>query len=283
MISHPEKVSEILEEVAKSEVMPRFRSLKEGDIQEKEHGDLVTVADVAAEKAIAPLLQDLVPGSLVVGEEAVAADPSLLKSLESDKPVWLIDPIDGTGNFAKGHPCFVVMVALVRAGEILAGWIHDPIAGETAAAMKGAGAERAGKRLKVVKDDDPRALHGALHAGTFATPEMKALIKARRIHLNTLHTLGSAGQEYLRLSAGEAGFTLFTKLMPWDHAPGAVIHSEAGGIGLTLDGVAYRPIMHRSPALLIAPGQTAWDWLNKTLFEGADPSELTAWHGNYDL
>src|SRR6185437_792815 len=99
------------------EVMPRFEKLESGDISEKGPGDLVTVADIAAEHRLTPALRGLLPGSLVVGEEAVAADPAVLALLDGDDYVWVVDPIDGTANFAAGIPLFAVMVALIRRGE----------------------------------------------------------------------------------------------------------------------------------------------------------------------
>lgn len=281
MLIDPTKVTNIVEDAAQEEILPRFRALADEDVRRKKSGELVTVADEAAELAIAARLKELLPGSVDCGEEAVAADPRRLNALTGEDYVWLIDPIDGTSNFARNKPRFAVMVALVRSGQILAGWIHDPIAGDTAVAMAGEGAERAGRRLKLSGKSDPNDLKGTLHAGQFSTPEMRRHIETRRGRLNTLESLRSAGQEYLRLAIGESDFALFTKLMPWDHAPGVLIVREAGGVGLTLDGVDYRPVMHRSPALLLAPDRAAWDWLNETLFGQADPAQLTAWQGNF--
>src|SRR3546814_8953683 len=91
--------------------------------------DLVTVVDVAVEKRLTARLTDLLPGSLVVGEEAVHAEPALMDQLASDAPVWILDPIDGTRNFAHGCPVFAIMVALAQGGESIAGWILDPVSG----------------------------------------------------------------------------------------------------------------------------------------------------------
>ncbi|HEX3499228.1 MAG TPA: inositol monophosphatase family protein, partial [Stellaceae bacterium] len=134
MLVDSEKVRRLIVEVAESEVMPRFEKLETGDISEKGPGDLVTVADVASERRLTPALRDLLPGSLVVGEEAAAADPAVLTLLGGDDPVWVVDPIDGTANFAAGIPIFAIMVALIRRGETLAAWIHDPVKRVTASA-----------------------------------------------------------------------------------------------------------------------------------------------------
>ena len=95
-------IADLLAEVARVEIVPRFRALAHGDWREKGPGDIVTIADERTEAALAPRLQALLPGSVVLGEEAAAKDPSLFDLLSGDHPVWIIDPIDGTANFAEG-------------------------------------------------------------------------------------------------------------------------------------------------------------------------------------
>ena len=150
MLPDSDKVARLIAEVAAEEVMPYFEKLGRDDIREKKPGDIFTIADVAAERRLTPLLTDLLPGSRVVGEEAVAADPTVLDALADTAPVWLVDPIDGTANFAAGTPIFAVMVALVRDGQTIMSWIHEPVTRRTASAVLGGeGAWRDGKRLRV--------------------------------------------------------------------------------------------------------------------------------------
>src|SRR5690242_20626479 len=107
-----EKVSAIIRHVSETEVMPRFNNLQKSEIREKHPGDFVTVADEASEREFTKLLSGLLPGSLVVGEEAVSKDLSVLEKLKDDKPVWVIDPIDGTYNFSHGRSKFGILIAL---------------------------------------------------------------------------------------------------------------------------------------------------------------------------
>ncbi len=262
-----EAVSTILREVAAEEVMPRFRALAEHEIRSKNGGEIVTVADVAAERQITRRLRDLLPGSQVVGEEATAEDPSLLdKFAQEDDWIWIIDPIDGTANFAAGRPVFALMVALVRRGETRAGWILDPIGPRCVTAERGAGAWQDNVRLSLGPPPPPEALRGTLHASSFAPAEMARHIQARRARVGAVKSLRCAGWEYLRLASGETQFSLFTKLMPWDHVPGTLIFREAGGLAQTLDGTPYDARDHRAPGLLMAPDQASWDWLHDRLF-----------------
>lgn len=265
-----ESVTRILEETAAEEILPRFQRLSDEDVRKKQGGELVTVADEAAEVRITDRLSDLLPGSHVVGEEATAADPELLHKLaKPDKtPIWIIDPIDGTSNFARGNPTFAVMVALVRDGATVAGWIHNPLAGETTTAEQGAGAWLAGKRQQVAPAASPLEMRGTLHAGSFAPPEMARHVQSRRDRVGAIKSLGCAGFEYLRLVGGEMHFSLFTRLMPWDHAPGALIQREAGGVARTLDGAPYEASSYRETGLLMAPDEASWQALHDTLFGG---------------
>jgi fructose-1,6-bisphosphatase/inositol monophosphatase family enzyme len=270
MLPDPDTVTEILTEAAATEVLPRFRTLKDHEVQRKESGELVTVADVAAERWISRRLLDLLPGSLVVGEEAVAEKSGILEALGGEAPVWLVDPIDGTGNFAEGVACFAVMTALVRKGETIGAWIHDPMTPGTAVAMAGEGAWLDGERLTVAAGGPLDTLVGTLHSGMFSTPEMTRHVRSRRHLVQTVKTLRCAGHEYLRLARGETHFSLFTKMMPWDHAPGVLIHREAGGTGRTLDGAPYDASRRPSPALLLAPDETSWKALHEALFGGSE-------------
>lgn len=261
-----DRVTGYLEETAAQVVLPRFRALSSHEVQEKALGELVTVADVAAEERLSEALRAAYPDTVVVGEEAVAADPGVRNLLAGDDPVWLIDPIDGTGNFAAGRPVFALMVALVRGGRTLAAWIHEPLAERTAVAEAGAGAWMAGQRLNVASSAPLQDMRGTLHASQFATKEMARQIQDRRDRVATVASLSCAGAEYLRLAAGETHFTLFTKLMPWDHAPGVLIHSEAGGTARTTDGQVYDPVRRDAEALILAPDESSWQALRQALF-----------------
>ncbi len=263
-----EAVSAILREVAAEEVMPRFRALAEHEVMAKKGGEVVTVADVAAEREITRRLRDLLPGSQVVGEEATAEDPGLLdKFTQEDDWIWVIDPIDGTANFAGGKPMFALMVALVRRGETVAGWILDPIGPRCATAERDAGAWLNGARLTLGPPPPPADLRGTLHASSFATADMARQIQARRARVGAVKSLRCAGWEYLRLATGETQFSLFTKLMPWDHVPGTLIFREAGGLARTLDGRTYGVNTSDAKGLLMAPDLKSWQHIYSALFD----------------
>jgi fructose-1,6-bisphosphatase/inositol monophosphatase family enzyme len=261
----PAKVAAVIEEIAAAEVLPRFQALAAEDIQEKVAGELVTVVDLEVERQLSARLKDLLPGSLVVGEEAVHADPALMEQLHGDDPVWIIDPIDGTRNFAHGRPVFAIMVALAVQTEARAAWILEPVSGRFGIAEQGGGAWMGGQRLKVAAADIPARMSGSLHASSYAPKELARRVDQRRGRVAAVKSLRCAGAEYLRLAAGETQFSLFTRLMPWDHLPGTLLHGEAGGIALCFDGTPYTADRYRDLGLLMAPDRASWDALHATL------------------
>lgn len=266
MLPDADRVTRLIEQAAAAEIMPRFRRLAAADVRKKAPGDLVTIADEAVEARLAPALTSLLPGSTVVGEEGAAADPRLLNRLLDDRPVWIIDPVDGTCNFADGRPAFAVMVALVRGGQILAAWIHDPVKARTAVAAVGEGAWLGGQRLTVAPaPSDAGDMAGVLLAGYFGSRELGRRVDARRNRVRALRSVRCAGLEYLRLASGEMHFSLFTKLMPWDHAPGVLLHREAGGHASYLEGGAYEPAAIKRSGLLLAPDPESWRQLHALL------------------
>jgi hypothetical protein len=131
----------LLSDAAMAEIMPRFRRLGDGDIRQKTSAaDLVTEADVNAERLITARLRERYPSAMVVGEEACSDNP-LRCSMAGRRAdlAFVIDPVDGTFNFASGVPLFGVMLAVVVKGETVAGIIHDPVGKDWLIGVKGAG------------------------------------------------------------------------------------------------------------------------------------------------
>lgn len=242
----PQLVTRIIREAAEAEILPRFKNLQASQVREKKPNQLVTEADIEAEKVLSRRLRELLPGA-IVGEEGVEADPSLMSALERPGVVWVIDPVDGTANFAHGNPRFAVVVALVIDGVTVAGWIHDPVPNRTIVARLGQGAWRGDTRLRV--------------SAEVPLAQMAGSVKKRgRVADHVLHVSrrGSAAHDYLDLVTGKLHFAHFRKLMPWDHAAGVLIHAEAGGYGAMMDGSPYVPVLHADGQILLAPGEASW-------------------------
>jgi fructose-1,6-bisphosphatase/inositol monophosphatase family enzyme len=215
-------VLRLLQDVAAEVITPRFRALGRGDVSSKRRpGDLVTGADREAEVLITDALQTAHPAALVLGEEAVAADPDLLARWTGAEHSFTVDPVDGTRNFVHGSPDHAVMVAELRAGDVVRSWIWQPQHRTAYVAERGAGAWRDGVRL-----DGSQAPATRGRTGT------------------------CCGVDYPRLATGEARWGCWFKTKPWDHAPGSLLLSEAGGSVGGARGTAYRPAA--PPRLLVA-------------------------------
>jgi len=246
----PKVVATIIAAVAREVILPRFNKLAAHEIASKSGPrDLVTIADLESEKLLSERLTALLPGSLVVGEEGVAADRAVLDRLDGPDPVWILDPVDGTVNFTQGLPAFGVIVALVQQGRTVAGWIHDPPAGRTAWAIAGEGAWMDDRRLAVAAPVPPAKMEGAFYSKNRLNRLAAGV--ARRV------CSGCAAHDYLRVIEGSLHFALFTRMMPWDHAAGVLIHAEAGGHSEIVGQGPYRP----RPAegmLILAPDVKSW-------------------------
>ena len=249
-----DRVSGLLAQVVAEEVMGRFRALAASDIEAKasagDPDDLVTAVDRAVERRLTLALADLLPGSKVVGEEATHARPELLALLGQSDPVWLVDPIDGTRNFARGDDAFGVMIALVEGGAARAAWITLPARGQRFVAEEGAGAYRDGARLRVPAPAQP--LRGTLYT-RFMPPALAATVARHGTGRFFASPAPSAAAiEYTAIAAGEKDFVVYHRLLPWDHAPGALLLTEAGGCVEHLDGGRYRATSPSQVTILAA-------------------------------
>lgn len=246
-----ETVSNLLREVAASVIMPRFRRLGENDVRAKSPGEDVTIADEEAERLLTLALRDLVPGSVVVGEEAAAQAPDLLARI-GDGTVWLVDPLDGTSNFVAGDPCFATMVSLLRDGRSVASWMLSPASGRLHVAEAGSGAWIDGVRCR----SGPAPSWGRLRGSVltrFLPPSLReTILEGARGGAEILPGLRCAGEEYPAIATGRQDFAVFWRALPWDHAPGILFLEEAGGRAAGFDGRRYRAVDHGSGILATA-------------------------------
>lgn len=263
-------LSNLLRDAAKAEILPRFRRLGEGDIRIKtEASDLVTEGDEAAERYIKARLDSVLPGALFVGEESVAHDPALLPKLADADLALVIDPIDGTFNFASGIPLFAVMAAVVSGGETVAGVIYDPMGDDWVLAEKGAGAwqvQTDGQRRRLrVREPAPLAeMYGMASTGYFPGGKRENILK-NMAKLRFLMNYRCAGHEYRTFAAGHVHYLMYNKLMPWDHLAGTLISQEAGAYAARLDGSLYLP-SHVEGGLVLTTDKDTWDLLKREIF-----------------
>ncbi|MCQ0025271.1 inositol monophosphatase [Streptomyces somaliensis DSM 40738] len=234
-------VEDAIRAATADEVMPRWRKLAAHEVDEKSGPhDLVTVADREAERHLTRSLTALLPGSVVVGEEGVHADPGAYDAVRGDAPVWIVDPVDGTRQFVRGEPGFCTLVALARHGELLASWTHAPALGETAVAVRGRGARLNGAALRAGAPDPGAALRVATSHPDHTTSAQKRAIEGLAAEGVAPRPCGSAGLEYLAVARGASDAVAFTWEYAWDHAAGLLLVTEAGGAHRTVDGAPFR-------------------------------------------
>ncbi|MEU6402480.1 inositol monophosphatase family protein [Streptomyces sp. NPDC046985] len=234
-------VEEAVRKAAAAEIMPRFRRLAEHEVDQKSGPhDLVTDADRLTERYLTEALGALLPGSVVVGEEAVHADPAVYEAIRGDAPVWIVDPVDGTRQFVHGDPGFCTLVALARRGVVLASWTYAPARDQLATAIRGAGARLDGRPLRCGTPDPDRPLRVATSHPDYTTKEQKHALLGLWTDGVEPRPCGAAGLEYLAIAQGELDATAFCWEAAWDHAAGLLLVEEAGGAHLTRSGEPFR-------------------------------------------
>lgn len=246
----------LVRQVARAEILPRFRRLGAADISTKTGPeDLVTEADLRAESAIATGVRDLLPEALVVGEEAVETAPELLSGLADAPLSVIIDPVDGTWNFAKGLTTFGVILAVAERGEAVFGLLYDPVMDDWVKARRGGGAwyERADGTARRLRFGQGSSEGFTGMVPLFNFPETTRLRLARAVPgVRRIWSVRCSCHEYRTLAFDAADFCLSSGLKPWDHTAGALIVEEAGGAVSLLDGRPYRASVTSDGAMLAA-------------------------------
>lgn len=262
------KVADIIQDVAARIIEPRFQKLEEVDIHEKTSpSDLVTIADIEAEKELERILCDYLPGSIAMGEEAISRGEKMLEALAStDETFWVIDPVDGTFNFSNSIPKFGSMVALVHKGETVQSWIYHIPQKHMMMAEKGAGTLANGNKVPLF--DNPGSLSEitGFISVKFAPKEIKALVEKNRDKFGSVDAHFCCAHEYTMMIRGEADYALYTRTKPWDHLPGELILREAGSIVRKWDDTPYTPLSN-DRGLLAARTPKLWGELHDIIIK----------------
>lgn len=230
-------IGALMREVARTVLLPAFEPGRPIAAEYKSVGEAVTEVDRACEEALFERLSIMTPGVAIVGEEAVHEDPALLRHFEHGV-TWIIDPIDGTGNFAQGNGPFGILVALADNGRPVAGWMLDPLTDRLCSARAGGGASINGEAFQVMPSSEGRP--NLALTSLFASKERRAALASQLERVGTvLAAPRCAADIYPRVATGDIDAGLFTRTIAWDHAAGIVFLNEAGGKALRPDGGPY--------------------------------------------
>ena len=254
-------VHELLREVSQKAILPYYQSLAEHHITPKEVGDVVTVADHLSEEMLAEGLAKIadIP---VVGEEAAFVDESVFDRLTGD--CWIVDPLDGTRNFARGEPPFGILLAMAQGGEAHTGWIYDVLSDRFCVAHAGKGAFINGEKIvaRTTGEAKPVAAVSLLFMDMARRDGVLARIGD---DYRLVDVPWCAAEQYPRLALGVNDLSLFERTLPWDHAAGALWLNEAGGKAARLDGTPYRVDRWEQKGLLGAASPALWEAMAERL------------------
>jgi myo-inositol-1(or 4)-monophosphatase len=212
--------------------------------------DLVTEADLASERFIIERLRSHFPRHAILAEESgnsagVDADAAEWK--------WIIDPLDGTTNYAHGYPCFCVSIALEHAGRIELGVIYDPTREEVFAAERGNGATLNGRRIRVssINELNDSMLCTGFPYNVRERPGFARHFTNFTMRAQAVRRDGSAALDLASVACGRFDGFWEDGLNPWDIAAGVLLIEEAGGLVTDFDG---EPLDIYSPKVLVSNG-----------------------------
>lgn len=230
------------------------------DVIVKGYRDIVTETDIAAEAIILGLIRDRFPNHAILSEEA--------RGEVGAGYTWIVDPLDGTTNYARHIPIFAVSIGLLEGDEPLIGVIHDPLRDQTFVAERGAGAMLNGAPMRV--SCVARLDHTVIGADWARSDERRSRVLATMAQVaprcGTIRVLGSATLALAYVAAGWLDAYFHLELKPWDTAAGMLLVAEAGGRCTTLEGdpcrvdsqdcLATNGLIH-DELLAIAQGESA--------------------------
>lgn len=256
-------VSALMRVTAEKTLLKHYQRLGSDEVTNKAADDVVTIADTESEIMLAEGLAKILPDAAIVGEEAAHADPAIFERL-SDRLCWIIDPLDGTNNYAVGKPPFGILLALAEKGETVAGWIYDPLSGRLCTAHRGQGAWINGERwsARASEADKPIAAISLIFVDK---SKRAAMMEHIAPHYTLVDIPRCAAEQYPRIALGTNDVSLFEKTLAWDHAAGVLFLNEAGGKAARPDGSAYRVDRHLEPGLIGAASPKLFDEMAERL------------------
>lgn len=248
-------VESLMRRVADTAILPHYQTLAAHQIEAKAADDVVTVADKLSEEMLTEGLAKIIDLP-VVGEEAAHADPAVLDRLTGD--CWIVDPLDGTRNFARGAAPFGVLVAMASGGVCHTGWILDVLTGRFCLAHQGKGAWVDGEKItaRVTGEEQPVAAISMLFMDQ---AKRAAIMDHIAPHYRLVDVPYCAAEQYPRLALGANDVSIFERTLAWDHAAGVLWLNEAGGKACRPDGSPYRVDEQDRKGLIGAASPALWD------------------------
>lgn len=209
-------------------IMAHFRGEKRIEYKDKTH--IVTDVDLVAEKVMMALLREEFPSFGIIAEES--------ENIAGDSPyAWIIDPLDGTRNYAYGIPHFCISLALAQGDEVLLGIIYDPLREEFFRAEKGRGALVNDSPISLSEKATVQGSLVGFDMGYEADTGRQVLAVASALWpgIESVRIMGSAALGLAYVACGRLDIYLHLSLFPWDIAAGILLVEEVGGVITELD------------------------------------------------
>jgi myo-inositol-1(or 4)-monophosphatase len=251
---------DVVVSAAREELLPRFNRVAH---TRKADGSLLTEADLAMQERVSNALLRQWPGTVFLGEEMPASAQQQL--IVAEQPVWCLDPLDGTSNFAVGIPYFCVSLALFSAGRVQLGLVYDPLRDECFSAVTGQGAMLNGEPLRLEAERRPLRHTTAMIDFKRLQPALATRLVQQPPYASQ-RSFGSVALDWCWLSCARSHVYLHGRSRVWDYAAGHLIFEQAGGLACTLEG---EPVFTQSLTSRSAVGA-----IDRELF-----AEWTAWLG----
>ncbi|MBA4353491.1 MAG: inositol monophosphatase [Novosphingobium sp.] len=260
-------VAALMRDTAEKTLLKHYQHLESADITDKATDDVVTIADTESEAMLAEGLAKILPEAAIVGEEAAHADPAIFDRL-SNRLCWIIDPLDGTNNYAVGKPPFGILLALAEKGETVAGWIYDPLSGRLCTAHRGQGAWFNGEPFTARSSGAEKPI-AAISLVFVDHAQRETLLEHIAPHYTLVDIPRCAAEQYPRIGLGVNDVSLFERTYAWDHAAGVLFLNESGGKAARPDGTPFRVDRHLEPGLIGASSPALFDTMAERLMNMA--------------
>jgi myo-inositol-1(or 4)-monophosphatase len=251
-----QELAELITTSAQDEILPRF---ERSGLEVKADGTLLTEADTSMQKRMQAALQTSWPDIGFLGEEMSAQEQQRQFS-ESANGIWVLDPLDGTSNFASSIPYFSVSLALIRDNQVQLGLVYDPTRDELFSAARGQGAWLNGQPLTVSSAVLPLSKGiGLVDFKRLDKPLARRL--AEQPPYASQRSFGSVALDWCWITAGRGHVYLHGKQKLWDFAAGCLILEEAGGRSCTLEGEpVFNQKLEPRSAVAAADTQVFAEW-----------------------
>lgn len=267
------EIEQLLRIAAREELLSRFERVK---ARTKADGSLVTDADLSMQTRLQEELRSRWPEVALLGEEMSVNRQSCLMP-ECEDHLWVLDPLDGTSNFASGIPFFGVSLALLAEGRLQAGVVLDPIRDESFSALRGRGAWLNGEPLRLY--DEGRTLGRAMAMVDLKRLPPELILRlAKGAPYHSQRSFGSVALDWCWLAAARVQVYLHGGQKLWDYAAGSLVLQEAGGVGGLFEDFERHPMERLSlqPRIAIAATHeslfSAWQaWIRAALEDSLPP------------